>query len=160
MKGILKPFKCSSKTLFSKVEFVFRDRFVRRRRLRPRRRPIKMTTAGDPLYAKLCEESTKIFSEPCTECFVDIDYESNTRVADPMKPFTMALVGFTTPAGCIEANTLYITPVGDLSSTDGKLLNFAFGPNRVKNSLLSFETFSKLISTSQLKHFLIFLPAK
>jgi len=104
-----------------------------------------MATAGNELYAKLCDQSTKIFSEPCQKCFTDIDYVSKTRVANPNKPFTMALVGYTTADGSIEGNTLYITPVADLFSTNKKTLNFAFGPNRVNIKVPSL--FSKLISS-------------
>ena len=84
-------------------------------------------------FATLCEESIKTFSKPCRTCHVDIDLVSKKRVANPEKPFTMALVAYVSPDGAFEASTAYLTPVTDLSSTNNKTLNFEYGKDRVSS---------------------------
>jgi len=44
----------------------------------------------------------------------------------------MALVGYITVSGIVDAKTLYITPVDDLSTKKRKIVNLATGTNGVK----------------------------
>ena len=94
-------------------------------------------------YAALCEQTTKIFANPCDSCTVDVDMDTFKKFADPKKPFTFALVAKVTEKGKIDASTVYVTPVRDLSVTKPKQLNFNFGDNRVST------TFSPIIEHSK-----------
>lgn len=99
----------------------------------PKKGPKGAPAVSDPRkqYALLCEQSTRIFAEPCKDCMTDVDYETMTKVADPKKTFQFALVGEISSDGTIKGSSLFATTVRDLSIQKPKTLNFDFGQNRV-----------------------------